>query len=609
MCGIFCFAGEGLSPELLADGIRRLAYRGYDSWGLALQSESGALLIQRSEGGIPKTLPAGLPEDSYLTGIAHTRWATHGKPSKENAHPHSDCTHTIAVVHNGIIENYQEIKRRLTSLGHVFTSETDSEVIAHFVEELMKDGLDVRTAFLETLKGIEGTYGCALISQSSPGCILAGRMGSPVVLGLGDGYNIIASDPSAIVSHTKQVLYLDDGECAEVGPDSVKTFRLDDTPTDKKIEKITFAPESIERAGFDHFMQKEIYEQPRSIMDAMRGRIIEGEGTSLFGGVDASLFASAKRIKILGCGTSWHAGLVGKYLFEQFAGIPSEVCYAAEFRYSEPVIEPDTLIIAISQSGETADTLAGVREAKRLGADTIGIVNVVGSSIARECGRGVFLHAGPEIGVASTKAFTSQLVVLSLLAIQAGRVRGRMTKKEGNRYLDALQHLGEQVAEVLSGEQLIASIAAEYSAFSNVLYVGRLYEYPLALEGALKLKEISYLHAEGIPAAELKHGPIALIDKNMPVVVLAAQETILDKMISNVHEIKTRGGRIIAVVRQDSNALDGLAEHTIPIPKTVDPFVPILGAIPLQLLAYHIAVRKGCNVDRPRNLAKSVTVE
>ena len=607
MCGIFGYAGSGFSPDILVDGIRRLEYRGYDSWGIVVNGNN-QLYVNKASGKIPDSLPESFPDVEFTCGIAHTRWATHGAPTAENAHPHMDNTGTLAIVHNGIIENYKSLKQKLQNLGHTFKSETDSEVVVHLVEHFMKKGLDLRTAFLEALKSIEGTYGLALISSELPGTILIGRMGSPLVIGQGKGFNIIASDPSAIIPHTRYVVYLDDGECAQLDESGFESFKLDESITVKEVEQLAFDLKAVELGGYNHFMEKEIHEQPQTIQDAMRGRIYQREGSIKLGGIDETLLLKTKRIKIIACGTSWHAGYIGKYMFEKLAGIPADICYAAEFRYADSVIEPDTLIIAISQSGETADTLEGIREAKRLGATTIGVVNVVGSSIARECGQGVFLHAGPEIGVASTKAFTSQVVVLFLLAIEASRMR-KMPLRDGLTYIEVLKKLSQQAEETLKLNDQIKSIAHEYADYSNFLYIGRLFEYPLALEGALKLKEISYIHAEGVPAAELKHGPIALIDKNMPVVVLAAQNKILDKMISNVNEIRARGGRIISVVSEGSEGLESISEHIIAIPSTIDPLIPVLGVIPLQLLAYHVAVARGCDVDRPRNLAKSVTVE
>ncbi|MFC1539256.1 glutamine--fructose-6-phosphate transaminase (isomerizing) [Candidatus Latescibacterota bacterium] len=607
MCGIFGYVGGEFSSDILVSGIRRLEYRGYDSWGVAANAGK-KLHMFKAAGKIEGDLPDDFPEHGITSGIAHTRWATHGAPTTQNAHPHLDDSGKLAIVHNGIIENYRPLKSKLEKYGHKFRSETDSEVIAHLVEHLLNEGLSLRLAFLETLNSLEGAYGIALIHENEPGTILAGRMGSPLVIGQGKGFNLIASDPAAIIPHTRYVVYLDDGECAEINEKGFDSFNLDESATIKEVQQLAFDLKSVELGGYNHFMEKEIHEQPQTILDSMRGRIYQREGSIKLGGIDESLLNKTNRIKIIACGTSWHAGLIGKYLFEKLAGISSEVLYAAEFRYAEPVIEPDTLVIAISQSGETADTLAAISEAKRLGAATMGIVNVVGSSIARECKQGIFLHAGPEIGVASTKAFTSQVVVLSLLALQASRIRN-MSLRDGLMFIEALKKLSEQATEALKLNDQIKSIANEYANYSNFLYIGRLFEYPLALEGALKLKEISYIHAEGVPAAELKHGPIALIDNNMPVVVLATQKKILGKMISNVNEIKARGGKIISVVSDDSDGLENISEHVIKIPSTIDPLVPVLGAIPLQLLAYHIAVARGCDVDRPRNLAKSVTVE
>jgi glutamine---fructose-6-phosphate transaminase (isomerizing) len=608
MCGIFGYVGEGFTTELLLTGIRRLEYRGYDSWGVAIQ-DNGGMYVHREAGRMPEGLPEDIPTGEGRCGIAHTRWATHGAPTRENAHPHIDCSGDIAIVHNGIIENYKPLRRKMEKLGHTLRTDTDSELAAHLIEEFRHDGLDIRGAFLETLKSIEGTYGLAMINRHEPNRIYLGRMSSPLVIGQGDGFTVVASDPSAIVPYTRYVMYLEDGECGIADADGCECFKLDETPAPKEAEKLTMDLKGIELGGYDYFMEKEIHEQPQSIKDAMRGRIKLTEGTSKLGGFDESLLLKAKRIRIIACGTSLNAGLIGKYMFERMARIPTVVSNAAEFRYAEPVLEPDTLVLAISQSGETADTLAGVREAKRLGAQALGIVNAVGSSIARECGQGVFLHAGPEIGVASTKAFTSQCVVMALLALQMSRQRQMMSLRDGLIFLDALSHLVDQASTALENNDSIRSIAEEFAEFNNFLYVGRLFEFPLAMEGALKLKEISYIHAEGIGAAELKHGPIALVDKNMPVVVLAAQQTILNKMISNVNEIKARGGRIIAVVREGTTEMDTLAERVITIPATIDALVPIIGVIPLQLLAYHVAVLRGCDVDRPRNLAKSVTVE
>jgi glucosamine--fructose-6-phosphate aminotransferase (isomerizing) len=609
MCGIFGYVGPRASTGLLLESLKRLEYRGYDSWGIAMACGDRLQVFHQ----VGRITGAEAPKlDSNLQpcwgGIAHTRWATHGTPTVENAHPHTDCHGEVAIVHNGIIENHSALRAELESHGHVFRSQTDTEVIAHLIEELLKQENDFQSAFLGALKLLEGTYGIAAISSRQPGLILAARRGSPMVLGLGKDEMMVASDPSALVAHTRRVVYLEDGEAAALRADGFKTHDLNATPVAKTVQQIAFDLPAIERGGYAHFMLKEIFEQPETIHNAFRGRIVHSEGAAKLGGVDEKLLRKAKRCHILACGTSWHAGLVGKYLLENLARIPTEVSYAAEFRYANPVVEPGTMVIAISQSGETHDTLAGVREAMLRGASAVGICNVVGSTIARECGQGVYIHAGPEIGVASTKAFTGQIAVLALLAIHMGRLRG-MSLAEGIQFLDAIERLPDQARAALACDGQIREIAAEYADCPNFLYIGRLYEYPVALEGALKLKEISYVHAEGIPAAELKHGPIALVDPRMPTVVLAAQSAILSKMMSNVQEIRARSGRIIAVAREGDAELPRLAERTIFVPSTLDPLVPILAVIPLQLLAYHIAVRRGCDVDRPRNLAKSVTVE
>jgi glucosamine--fructose-6-phosphate aminotransferase (isomerizing) len=609
MCGIFGYIGKGDVAEVLAEGIRRLEYRGYDSWGMAV-ADGGDLTLERQAGRLTALDPAfRQAARSCWGGIAHTRWATHGEPTARNAHPHLDCKRRIAVVHNGIIENYEALRARLREEGHVFHSDTDSEVIAHLVEKFY-DGKNLRIAFLDAIRLLRGAYAVAIVCSDEPEAIYVARDSSPLVVGHVKGSAVVASDPTAVVPFTRRVVYLGDQEIGVVRPSGLETWNLRDEPVEREAQQIALDLEAVERGGYAHFMLKEIFEQPRTLADAMRGRLVRGEGTARFGGLgltDKDL-RRVNSIRILACGTSWHAGLVGRYLFEELARIPTVVDYAAEYRYSAHAVERGALALAISQSGETADTLAAVREAKRLGATVLGICNVVGSSIARECGRGVYLHAGPEIGVASTKAFTSQLVVLTLLALYMGRLRG-MSLADGLRFLDALEALPEQAEAVLRLAPEIQEMARLVTKRQNVLYVGRLYEYPLALEGALKLKEISYIHAEGIPAAELKHGPIALVDPDMPVVVLAAQSGILDKMKSNAQEIRSRKGRLFLVCREGSKEMQDLAERVIPIPATPDPLTPILGAIPLQLLAYYAAVERGCDVDRPRNLAKSVTVE
>ena len=610
MCGIFGYVGPGAGEPILVESLKRLEYRGYDSWGLALAHADG-LHIRREVGRITHAVASdGLvpPAGGWWGGIAHTRWATHGPPTLENAHPHAACNGTLAVVHNGIIENHSALRNVLQSQGATFRSETDTEVIAYLIEKFLGDGLEFRDAFLSAVKLLEGTYGVVAIWAGLPGVILAARNGSPLVLGLGENNTMVASDPAALVAHTRRVIYLEDGEAATLRAKGFETHDLDAVPVTKQEQKIAFDLPAIERGGYDHFMLKEIFEQPETIRNAVRGRIIHAQGTAKLGGIPERILLEATRCHIIACGTSWHAGLVGKYLLENLAHIPTQVSYAAEFRYANPVVEPNTLVIAISQSGETADTLAGVSEAMLRGASVIGICNVVGSSIARKCGQGVYIHAGPEIGVASTKAFTGQLVALALLAVHLGRMRG-MALREAITFLDAIEKLPQQAAEVLECNEEIRQIAAAYAKSPNFLYIGRLYEYPVALEGALKLKELSYAHAEGLPAAELKHGPIALVDPQMPTVVVAAQQGILEKMKSNVEEIRARGGQLLAVARRGDKEIPTLVRHTIFIPPTIDPLVPVLAVIPLQLLAYHIAVARGCDVDRPRNLAKSVTVE
>jgi glucosamine--fructose-6-phosphate aminotransferase (isomerizing) len=609
MCGIFGYAGPDANPDVLIEGIKRLEYRGYDSWGVCVAGNDQLSMLRRV-GRIGGVNPAelALGDGKPRSGMAHTRWATHGAPTEANAHPHIDCAGRIAVIHNGIIENYSALKAKLMTQGHHFTSETDTEVIPHLMEELLKSESDFSSAFLAATKLLVGAYGIAALWAGDPDTIYVARHGSPIVLGLGKNKTLVASDPAPLVAHTRDVIYLDDGEAAILHADGFETRTLEGAPVSKRVQQIAFSLPDIERGGFPHFMLKEISEQPESIRNAFRGRIVRSEGTAKIGGVDEALLRKVKRCHVVACGTSWNAGMIGKYLMENLARIPTQVTFGAEFRYAHPVIEPDTLVVAISQSGETADTLAAVREAKLMGAETIGICNVVGSTIARECGKGIYIHAGPEIGVASTKAFTSQLVVLSLLAVHMGRMRG-MSLRAGLLFLDALERLPEQAAHLLAQKEVVAAIAKKYARCRDFLFVGRLYEYPVALEGALKLKEISYIHAEGVQAAEMKHGPIALIEPGVPTVVLAAQAEIRDKMLSNTHEILARSGTIIAVGQEGDEELANLATETIFIPRTLDPLVPVLAIIPLQLLAYYIAVERGCDVDKPRNLAKSVTVE
>ncbi len=610
MCGIVGYVGAKPIVPLLLEGLKRLEYRGYDSAGIAVVSE-GRLQIEKQPGklvNLEKRM-AGLKRNGSV-GIAHTRWATHGVPNEVNAHPHTDSHNRIALIHNGIIENYEAIKRELTKKGHEFRSQTDTEVLVHLIEEFHKSGLTFEEAVRAALAQVEGTYGIAVISCDHPGVLIAARRGSPLVVGLGNNENFVASDAAPIIEHTKNVTYLDDGEMAIVREEGIEVKTIDNQPVNKVVEKIAYDIDRIEKGGFDHFMMKEIMEQPQSINDALRGRLLAEEGTARLGGIrheiDSLLYA--RRILITACGTSWHAALIGEYMLEEFVRIPVEIEYASEFRYRDPVIDRDVVVIVISQSGETADTLAALREARRKGAKVFGICNAVGSTIARETDGGVFLHAGPEIGVASTKAFTSQLTVLSLLTLLLARMRS-MSAGKGREIVQEMQALPKKIEAILAQREQIKKIAEIYYQASNFLYLGRGYNFPVALEGALKLKEISYIHAEGYPAAEMKHGPIALIDENMPVVFIATQDSTYDKIVSNIEEVRARKGRVIAIATEGDQEIRKRSDHVIYIPRTIEMLTPILTIIPLQLMAYYIAILRGCDVDQPRNLAKSVTVE
>jgi glucosamine--fructose-6-phosphate aminotransferase (isomerizing) len=604
MCGIVGYIGHQKASDIIINGLKLLEYRGYDSAGI-VTNESGHLLIQKKAGKV-KDLEKILNLSSMLSniGIGHTRWATHGEPNDVNAHPHTDSTGKIALVHNGIIENYTALRKKLIKDGYSFTSETDSEVLAVFIGSLYSNGNDLETSVRLALNEVEGTFGICVMCSDDPNTMIAARRGSPIVVGIGDGEFIVASDASAIIQHTRQVIYLADNEMAVITRHGVTTKTIDNVITNEQIEQIEFDLDAIEKGGYNHFMLKEIYEQPSTFRDALRGRLLTEEGNVKLGGLNpvAKELRNARRIIILACGTSWHAGLVGEYMIERLAQIPVEVEYASEFRYRTPIIYPDDVIIAISQSGETADTLAALKEARLKGATVLGIVNVVGSSIARETQAGVYSHAGPEIGVASTKAFTSQLAVLSLLALHLGRMN-KVSSIEGKRIAEALDSIPSKIEEILKQESTIQEIAQEYQDARNFLYLGRGYNFPVALEGALKLKEISYIHAEGYPAAEMKHGPIALVDENMPVVFIAT------KVISNIQEVRARKGKVIAIATEGDTQIESVANHVIYIPDTLPMLTPALAVIPLQLLAYHIAVLRGCDVDKPRNLAKSVTVE
>ncbi|MFW5959708.1 MAG: glutamine--fructose-6-phosphate transaminase (isomerizing) [Chitinivibrionales bacterium] len=609
MCGIVGYTGRKDALNILLDGLRMLEYRGYDSAGVAL-NHKGALSVYKTKGKISSL--ANLIGDQKLKGkcgIGHTRWATHGAPSDVNSHPHTDDKNTVAVVHNGIIENYQQIKQALIKKGKKFSSETDSEVIASLIAEHHKE-LPLADAVKKTVRELKGAYGIAVISYKEPGTIIGAKQGSPLVLGIGENEYILASDASAIVKKTKKVIYLEDNNIAVLTPEDYTITTVEDKHVDHEIQTLEFDAEKLAKGTFEHFMLKEIFEQPESIANSMRGRLIKEEGVSHLGGLNLvqSELRRIKRIIILACGTSWHAGITGEYMIEDLAGIPVEVEYASEFRYRNPIIGPDTIIIAISQSGETADTLAAVKEASRRGATVLGICNVVGSSIARTTHGGVYLHAGPEIGVASTKAFTSQITVLALLTLSLGRMR-RISHSKGMEICNSLDRIPSQIQEILDQNGTVKSIAELYHNKNNFLFLGRSYNYPVALEGALKLKEISYIHAEGYPAAEMKHGPIALIEPDMPTVIIALKDSVYDKILSNMEEIKARGGKIIAIANMDDNEIERYADHVIRIPVTLPVLSPFLSVIPLQLLAYHIAAIRGCEIDQPRNLAKSVTVE
>ncbi|OGC93392.1 MAG: glutamine--fructose-6-phosphate aminotransferase [candidate division Zixibacteria bacterium RBG_16_53_22] len=608
MCGIVGYVGSRKAYPLLMEGLQRLEYRGYDSAGVAL-IEQGGIVVQKSAGKIA-ILTEKLKDCDFVatTGIAHTRWATHGEPNDINAHPHTGMTGKIAVVHNGIIENFAALKEVLKRQGHIFKTETDTEILAHLIEEYYEGNL--LQAVRRALTQVEGTYGIAVISTDSPEVMVAARSGSPLVVGCGDGENFVASDVAALLRHTNRVVYLQDGELAEVTPGGFSITTIDDVVVSPHLQEISWSLDMIEKGGFDHFMLKEIFEQPDTLKNAMRGRLNFGEATARLNGLNLQYdeLRHIRRIILTACGTSWHAALIGEYMIEEYARIPVEVEYASEFRYRSPIIHPGTVVFVISQSGETADTLAAMREAKRKGATCLGICNVVGSTIARESDGGVYIHAGPEIGVASTKAFTSQIMVLSLITILLSRMRN-MSYEKGEELINAINTVPEQVRQVLALNDDIKAIAEKYHHKDNFLYLGRGVNFPVALEGALKLKEISYIHAEGYPAAEMKHGPIALIDENMPVVVLAPQDSVYSKITSNLQEIKARKGRIIAVATEGDVRIRELADEIIYLPRVHEFIVPVVATIPLQLMAYHMAVLRGCDVDQPRNLAKSVTVE
>ncbi|TVP47888.1 MAG: glutamine--fructose-6-phosphate transaminase (isomerizing) [Gemmatimonadales bacterium] len=612
MCGIVGYVGPRQASGLLVEGLRRLEYRGYDSAGITILGPDGDLHTVKRAGKLDELDRAiAVDRPAGTCGIGHTRWATHGPPTRDNAHPHTSADGSIALVHNGIIENAGTLRTKLQAEGVVFRSETDTEVVVHLVDRLWVKGGTLEDAVAKALEQVIGAYGIAVVSSRDPNKIVVARNGSPLLLGVGnDGEVLVGSDAAAVIAHTRNVVYLDDGDYAVLTPDGYRTYHLRQGPVQRQVHRVTWDLEAIEKGGFEHFMLKEIFEQPRSLEDVMRGRLLEEEGAARLGGVtvsDADL-QGIERIVLTACGTSWHSALIGEYMLEELARIPTKVEYASEFRYKNPVVDEKTLVIVISQSGETADTLAALREARRRGAKVMGIVNTVGSTIARETDFGVHLHAGPEIGVASTKAFTSQVAALALFTLYMARRRS-LSILEGRKLVAALQALPGQVTEILQQNDRIRELAKVYQDAPNVLYLGRGYQFPVALEGALKLKEVSYIHAEGYPAAEMKHGPIALIDENMPVVFLAPRDGVYHKVVSNIEEVKARDGQVIAVVNNGAEELLGIVDHFIQIPETHPALLPILTVIPLQLLAYHIALLRGCDVDQPRNLAKSVTVE
>ncbi len=608
MCGIVGYTGGREAASLLVEGLLRLEYRGYDSAGMTIQNGQG--LVTTKLAGRVSRLGDRMAERPVhgASGIAHTRWATHGGPSDANAHPHLDCSGQIAVVHNGTIENADALRTRLSRGGHRFASETDTETLAHLIEAADGDTLEARV--IAALALVEGTYGIAVMWSREPGKIVVARRGSPLMIGVGDGEYFIASDASAVLAHTRSVVYLDDGDLAVLSREGYRVMDRQSRDQRRQVSEIEWDLEAIELAGHAHFMHKEIFEQPETVRATLRGRLLFEDGTARLGGLNLTPEAcrEIRRIVVVACGTSWHAGLVGRHLLEDIAGIPVQVEYASEYRYRRLLRIPGTLTIAVSQSGETADTLEAIRAARGAGSRVVGIVNTVGSTIAREADGGIYLHAGPEVGVASTKAFTSQVVAFLLLALHLGRHRG-LTLDEGRELVWQLAQLPEQVERVLALEPRVKALAEDYADARNFLYLGRGVNFPVALEGALKLKEISYIHAEGYPAAEMKHGPIALIDEEMPVVFVAPDDEVFAKVRSNMQEVRARGGRIIALTSEGVPDLGPLADRQLRVPACRSLLSPVLTAIPLQLLAYHIALLRGCDVDRPRNLAKSVTVE
>jgi len=608
MCGIICYCGKRQAVPILIEGLKRLEYRGYDSAGFSVVNKNKNIVV-KTKGRVSKLeeKKIGMEIDSTY-GIAHTRWATHGVPSETNAHPHNDCSGKISVVHNGIIENYLELRNELIEKGHKFNSETDTEVISHMIEEYYEN--DLETAVLKTVERLSGTFGIAVIHADIDHQIIIVKRGSPIILGVGKDEYLAASDSNALTPHTNKMIFLNDDEMAVLNSKGYYIKNLKNEILEKKIEIMEAGDYKIDKKGFEHYMLKEIFEQPETIQNALRGRLIEGEGVSKLGGLEpvADRLKDIKKLIIVSCGTSYYAGLLGRYIFENLTQLDVQVEMASEFRYRKLKLDENVAVLAISQSGETADTLAAIKEAKRKGALLLGIVNAVGTAIAQITDAGIYNHAGPEIGVASTKIYTSQLVILTLMALFIGRYQG-LSYIEGSEIILALNRLPEQVKEILKDSEQIKDIALKYHKYRNFLYIGRLYNYPTAMEGALKLKEISYIHAEGYPAGEMKHGPISLIDPQFPTVAIAPADVSVDKMISNMQEIKARGGKILTVTTQDATQVIDISDDVITVPKTISILQPILDVIPLQLFAYYIAKELNCDIDKPRNLAKSVTVE
>lgn len=611
MCGIVGYIGNRTAYQIIIKGLQRLEYRGYDSAGIALYDDEVRLYKCKGKVRDLERLTTGHPIGGTV-GIGHTRWATHGVPNDINAHPHRSKNGKFVIVHNGIIENFAHLKNELTNRGYTFESETDTEVLANLIESIyLENKVSVEVAVRIALSKVIGAYGLVVFSTDEPDMVIGARKGSPLVVGIGEGEYFLASDVTPIVEYTDKIVYLKDEEIAVIRRDNFKLTNIRNDSMTPDITSVDVKIDNIDKGGYDHFMQKEIHEQPMSITDTFRGRVMPDKNTIHLGGISDVLpkLVTAKRIIIVACGTSYHAGLVGEYLIEEFARIPVEVEYASEFRYRNPIISSDDVIIAISQSGETADTLAAIRMAKEQGALILGICNVAGSSISRETNAGVYTHAGPEIGVASTKAFTSQVMVLTMMAFLLGRKRNIILPEQYRALIQELVHVPGYIEQVLAHEDEIKNIAAKYKDATNAIYLGRGYLYPVALEGALKLKEISYIHAEGYPAAEMKHGPIALIDQNMPVFVLATRDKYYEKVVNNIQEVKARSGKVIAIVTEGDTTIRRMADDVIEVPTTPEALMPLLTVIPLQIISYHVALMRGCNVDQPRNLAKSVTVE